>query len=135
MTPDAISAEIDAGYNDWSGHVVPHLTDLVPLAITKGIDADADLVFLAAIVDGHVCCGLVCGCSLMVGASVRWAVLRYDGDDGLLDQFKERAASELLTEGMLFCPLRGEDERWRSFRGELLLSFDERLARVRREMN
>lgn len=135
MTPDSIAAEIDAAYGDWTGHAVPHLTDLVPLAIAKGMDADADLVFLAAIIDGHVRCGLVCGCSLMVGASVRWAVLRYVGDDAMLDQFKEQAASKLPTEGTLFCPLRGADERWRSFRGERLLTFDERLARVRRELN
>ncbi len=134
MSPDAISAEIELSYSDWTGHAVPHLTDRVPLAIAKGIEADADLVFLAAIVDGHVPCGLVSGCSLLVGASMRWAVIRYAGDDRLLEIFKAEAAM-LATNDLVLSPVRGDDERWRSFRGERLLSFDERLARVRRELN
>lgn len=134
MSPDAISAEIEASYGDSTGHAVPHLTDLVPLAIAKGIETDADLVFIAAKVDGHVQCGLVSGCSLLVGASMRWAVVRYTGDDGLLEIFKAEAAM-LATNDLVLTPVRGDDERWHSFRSENLLSFDERLARVRRELN
>jgi hypothetical protein len=134
MTPANIFAAVEAAYSDWSGGAVPHLTDLVPLAITRGIEEDADMVFLATIIDDRVHCGLVCGCTLLVGASMRWAITRYAGDDRLLETFKTEAAA-LVASDHLLTPVRGADERWRSFRGEKLLSFNERLARIRRELN
>lgn len=140
MKPDLIAAEVEAAYGDWSGQAVPHLVDLVPLAIGQGIEADADLVFLATVADGHVRCGLVCGASLLVGASMRWALVCYcDGDRGhasrLLDRFRVQSAKELGI-GPFFSILRADhDDRWRGFRGERLRSFDELLACVRRDLN
>jgi hypothetical protein len=140
MTPETISAEVEAAYGDWSGNAVPHLVDLVPLAISQGIDGDADLVFVATVAGGHVRCGLVCGASLLVGASMRWALTRYcDGDQDetrrLLARFREQAATNLHDNGTAFGFLRRDDGRWRSFRGERLRSFDELLAFVRRDLN
>jgi hypothetical protein len=135
MTPDEICSEVDAAYGDWTGRAVPHLTDLVPFAIAKGADTDADFVFLAAIIDGHVRCGIVWGCSLLVGAGMRWAVIRYAGEDRLLGRLTEETAAALSHESVIAIPVRGNDEHWRGFRGERLLSFQERLARVRRDLN
>lgn len=140
MTPATIAAEVEATYGDWTGQAVPHLVELVPLAIGQGIEADADLVFLATVADGHVRCGLVCGASLLVGASMRWALVRYcEGDRGqanrLLDLFRTQSAEELAT-GPFFSVLRTDrDERWRSFRGERLSTFEELRARLARDSN
>lgn len=140
MEPATIAAEVEAAYGDWSGRAVPHLVDLVPLAIGQGIEADADLVFLATVADGHVRCGLVCGASLLVGASMRWALVRYSEGDRqqvarFLDHFCVQCAEELTT-GPFFSTLRADgDERWRSFRGERLSTFEELLARNQSGMN
>lgn len=140
MTPLAIAAEVEAAYGDWTGQAVPHLAELVPLAISQGIEVDADLVFLATVADGHVRCGLVCGASLLVGASMRWALVRYSKGDRqqaarFLDHFCAQCAEELATEP-LFSTLRADgDERWRSFRGERLLTFEELLAHNQSGLN
>jgi hypothetical protein len=140
MEPATIAAEVEAAYGDWSGRDLPHLTDLVPLAIGQGIEADADLVFLASVADGHVRCGLICGASLLVGASMRWALVRYcDGDPQQATRFINHLriqCAEKLATGPLFSTLRAEgDEHWRSFRGERLLTFEEMLARKQSELN
>ena len=140
MTPATISAEVIATFSDWSGQAVPHLTDLVPLAIGQGIKGDVDLVFVATIAEDHVRCGVVFGSTLLVGASMRWALNRYcavdtDHAEHLLDRFREQAAEDLQNGGTTFTFLRGSDERWRSFRGVRLLGFEELLALVVRETN
>lgn len=140
MTPDAIAAEVETAYGDWSGRAVPHLLDLVPLAIGQGIDGDADLVFVATVAGDHVRCGLVCGASLLVGTNMRWALVRYcDGNRDeaarLLDRFRQQAAADLQDNGTTFSFLRRDDDRWRSFRGERLRTFEELLAFVRRDLN
>ena len=140
MTPTTISAEVVATFSDWSGEAVPHLTDVVPLAIGQGIEGDADHVFVATFAEDHVRCGIVCGSTLLVGASIRWALNRYcaadrDHAEHLLDRFRAQAAEDLQNGGTTFRFLRGSDERWRSFRGEQLLGFEELLARVVRETN
>lgn len=140
MTPVTIAAEVEAAYGDWTGQAVPYLVELVPLAIGQGIEADADLVFLATVADGHVRCGLVCGASLLVGASMRWALVRYGEDDRdqanrLLDLFRTQSAEALAT-GPFFSVLRADqNERWRSFRGERLSTFEELRARLARDAN
>jgi hypothetical protein len=140
MTPATISAEVVATFSDWSGQAVPHLTEIVPLAIGQGIEDDADLVFVATVANGHVRCGIVCGSTLIVGASMRWALNRYcaadsDHAEHLLDRFRDQAAEDLQDGGTTFRFLRWSDERWRSFRSKRLLGFEELLARVVRETN
>ena len=71
---------------------------------------------------------------------MRWALNRYCTADTnhaehLLDRFREQATEDLQDGGTTFRLLRGSDERWRSFRGERLLGFEELLARVVRETN
>ncbi len=140
MTPPAIAVQVEATCGDWTGRTVPHLAELVPLAIGQGIEADADLVFLATVADGHVRCGLVCGASLLVGASMRWALVRYcEGDrqqaTRFLDHFCAQCAEELAS-GPLLSTLRADgDERWRSFRGERLSTFEELLAHNQSGLN
>lgn len=92
------------------------------------------------IFDGLIDHSLVCNASLLVGASMRWALVRYcDGDrkqaHRLLNLFRTQSAEELET-GPFFSILRADhDDRWRCFRGERLRSFDELLAFVQRELN
>jgi hypothetical protein len=140
MTPEMISSEVEAACRDQTGRAVPHLTDFVPLAITQGVDGDADLAFIAIISNGHVQCGLVCGCSLMVGTRMRWSLTCYfDGDreraEDALRSFRDQAAAELQQGTTFVSLLRGEKEGWRSFRRERLTSFPELLAHIRREHN
>ena len=140
MTPATISAEVVATFSDWSGQAVSHLTEIVPLAIDQGVEGDADLVFIATVAEDHVRCGIVFGSTLLVGASMRWALNRYcaadsDHAEHLLDRFREQAAEDLQEGGTTFRFLRGSNEQWRSFRGERLPGFEELLARVVRETN
>ena len=140
MTPSALASEIQAAYTDHTGCAVPHLTDLVPLAIGQGIESDADLVFVATVAEDHVHCGIVFGSSLLVGAAMRQALERYctwnSGHPAtILEQFKEQAVADLLEGGTMFSIIRGNGDHWRSFRGKYLLRYDELLARIVRDSN
>jgi hypothetical protein len=140
MDPADIAAEVEAANADWAGRAVPHLVDIVPLAIRRGITADADLVFLAAMAEGHVRCGLVCGASLVVGPGMHWAMMRYCGGErkqaeSLMRRCTQETAAALRKSRIFVSVLRGSDERWRSFRGERLLSFEERFAVVSCDRN
>lgn len=140
MTPESIAADIEAAMDDWTGQAVPHLTDIVPLAIGRGIADDADLVFAATVVDGQVHCGLVAGCSLLVGANVRWAMIRYCAEDRdraerFLERLRNRVVDDLQDDETTFVAMRGPDPNWRTFRGERLQTFDEVRVRRSSEMN
>jgi hypothetical protein len=139
MNSSKISAEVMSSFSDWSGSAAAHLADLVPLAISLGIKADADFVFVATVAEAHVRCGIVFGSTLLFGANMHRALNVCAGDrdraDFLLDRFREQAAEDLQNGGFTLRFSRGSDERWRSFRGERLLGFEALLARVMREMN
>lgn len=97
-------------------------------------------MFLAMVADGHVRCGLVCGASLLVGASMRWALVRYcEGDrrqaEQLLDRFRALCTEELTTGPHISTLRADDDERWRSFRGERLSTFDELRSHMARDSN
>lgn len=140
MNTTTISAEVMSSFSDWSGSAAAHLADLVPLAISLGIKADADFVFVATVAEAHVRCGIVFGSTLLVGANMRWALScscagDRDRSDFLLDRFREQASEGLQNGGSTVRFSCGSDERWRSFRGERLLGFEALLARVMRERN
>lgn len=134
MNSSTISTEVMNSFSDWSGSAAAHLTNLVPLAISLGIKADADFVFVATVAEDHVRCGIVFGSTLLVGANMNRALNICAGDqnraDFLRDRFREHAAEGLQKGGSTWRFSCGSDERWRSFRGEHLIGFEALLARM-----
>jgi hypothetical protein len=135
-----VSAAIRASLADQTGQAVPLLVDLVPLAIGRGIEKDADCVFITRMEQGVPHCGLVVGASLMVGIGASDYLRQYLEQDEaevlgiinwLIDEIEDLADDNDLH----LLPLVGDDIRWRSFRGERLPTCEEILGRMRRDLN
>lgn len=141
MLPEDIAAAIDRGVTDSTGHAVPALADRMGDAIAAGRAADADLVFVAARDDaGQVVCGLVCGCSLIVGMAMPWLLGHYlDGRrgaaDDLIGKLRAQAVHDLGRLDLCLVTLASDGTAWRSFAGACLPDVDQVLVRVRRDRN
>jgi hypothetical protein len=129
-----------AALADEKGQAVPHLIEFVPLVIAHGIEHDSDAVFVTRPEDDHLHCGLVVGCTLLVGTAIREFLEQYHAFDK--DQIAETVnwliavvEDGVETGHMGFFPLQGDDQKWRSFRGERLPSYSEVFAKTRRDQN
>ena len=140
MQPGDVADTVLEALADETGQAVPHLVEIVPLAISYGIENDSDAVFVTIFQGTELICGLMVGCSLLVGTAIREYLEQYhDHDagkivetvDGWIADVEVRIAQDLMS----FFSLRQNEVRWRSFRGERLISYEELLIRSRRELN
>ena len=139
-TPSTVAAAIRSSINDHTGQAVPHLVEIVPLAIGQGIRHDADAVIVNMVEDGELVTGAVVGCTLLVGTAVQdylWIYHNQNADQvhETIDRIIADAEESFVEDAIVFFPLRGSDDRWRSFRGERLKDYNVVVGGVERDMN
>lgn len=140
MQPESVSEAILAALADEKGQAVPHLVEFVPLVIAHGIEHDSDAVFVTRPEDDRLHCGLVVGCNLLVGTAIREFLEQYHAHNAAqiaetVDWLIADIEDGVETGQMGFFPLQGDDQKWRSFRGERLPSYPEVLTKTKRDLN
>lgn len=106
-----------------------------------GRESDADAIIIFVVVDDTIKIALFAGRSILLGQGIKEYLLDYhdkvaEHTDHCIEWLTDNAVDALKKEDNFFAVLRdNESNRWRGFRGDKPMNFDEIQAQAVNQLN